>query len=78
MRQGRVSSPAARFTIWSAPARICASMISSKTAVRTIIAQAIWRPRFIELTIASPFSPARRAAKGSRKIASGRAVSMAR
>jgi hypothetical protein len=53
-------------------------MISSKTAVRTIIAHAIARPRFIPSTISSPRAPASFAANGSRKMASFRSVSIAR
>ena len=53
-------------------------MSSSMTVVRTIIGHANARPRGMALTIASPRSPASVRANGSRKCASGRAVSMAR
>ena len=53
-------------------------MSSSNTAVRTIIAHAICAPRGMVRTMAAPRSPASRLAYGSRKIASGRSVSMAR
>src|SRR5579884_801091 len=79
MRHGRASSPAARLsTVSTPPFRTRSRMISSKTAVRTIIGQAICRPRGIVSTMPWPFSPASRAANGSRKMASGRSLSMAR
>jgi hypothetical protein len=53
-------------------------MTSSMTAVRTIIAHAAERARRIDRTISSPRSPASLRAKGSRKIASGLSVSIAR
>jgi hypothetical protein len=52
-------------------------MISSITAVRTIIGQAK-SPTFIRRTISSPRSPTSFFASGSRKIASGRALSITR
>ena len=53
-------------------------MISSITAVRTIMAQAICLPRGHSPHDGLARSPASRRANGSRKIASGRSVSMAR
>ena len=47
-------------------------------AVRTIIGQAMVRPRLMPCAIAWPCSPARRRANRSRKRASGRSDSMAR
>ena len=53
-------------------------MVSSSTAVRTIIAHAVARPPGIVSTICAPRSPASRRAYGSRNKASGRSVSIAR
>src|SRR5579862_2700147 len=78
-RHGRASRPAARLRTRSTFLVCTASrMISSYTAVRTIMAHATDVARGIDFRISTPRSPASLRANGSRKIASERSVSMAR
>jgi hypothetical protein len=78
MRYGRVSSPAPRFTTVRTPRAIASSTTSSTTTVRTTVIQANCAAPVIRSAMTAPFSPASRAASGSRKSASFRALSLAR